>query len=209
MLQFTRLLAVTATSFVSTSVFAASTEHYVDAFTTFAEIENSATSASPRLKKTYDLHAIAAGDATLSIRKGSGDEPDAMVMLSDVLFEFGDDKLAPTAVNTLSAIAQKLEGVDGLQITGHTDSIGSEAINEQLGLARAQTVRNWLVSSGYLDENSIDVLSAGETDPIAPNVTDDGADDADGRALNRRVEFSIIEKNEETARLTSTGSSAI
>ena len=208
MLQFTRLLAVTASSLVSTSVFAASTEHYVDALTTFAEIQNSATSASPHLKKTYDLHAIAAGDATLSIRKGSGEEPDAMVMLSDVLFEFGDDKLAPTAVNTLSAIAQKLEGVDGLQITGHTDSIGSEAINEQLGLARAQAVRNWLVSSGYLDENSIDVLSAGETDPIAPNVTGDGADDAEGRALNRRVEFSIIEKNE-TARLIAAGSSAI
>ncbi len=151
--------------------------------------------------QTVDLEAIASSDPALSIRKGEGDEPDAMVMLSDVLFDFAEADLAPEALQTLEGIAQKLEGVRGIQITGHTDSIGSLESNEQLGLERAEAVAGWLVDSGYLPQGAITVFSAGETQPIAANSTTNGQDDETGRALNRRVEFSIVEEQKVTASL--------
>lgn len=148
---------------------------------------------------TPSLQDIAAADPALSVREGQGDAPDTMVMLSDVLFEFADAELAPPALATLDGIAKKLAGVSGLQITGHTDSIGGAAENEALGLKRAETVRNWLIETGHLSPDAVVVASAGETQPIAANFAEDGSDNADGRALNRRVEFTIIEETQETA----------
>lgn len=140
-----------------------------------------------------DLNAIAAADPTLSIQQGEGDEPDTMIMLSDVLFGFGEDDLADESLGTLEGVAQKLSGVQGLQIIGHTDSIGSEEGNHALGLERAKAVQDWLIASGHIAEDAVSIVSAGETAPIAPNVTQNGEDNAEGRALNRRVEFAIIE----------------
>jgi OOP family OmpA-OmpF porin len=69
-----------------------------------------------------------------------------------------------------------------VRVEGHTDSLGSEEYNQNLGRRRAETVRNYLVRGGVAPQR-ITVRSYGETRPIATNDTDEG------RQLNRRVEL--------------------
>ena len=137
------------------------------------------------------LAEIAASDPALSVRTNEDGEADAMVMLADVLFGFGDASLSPDAQEVLAGIAEKLDGVPSLAITGHTDAIGAESINLALGQRRAEAVRDWLIQNTALDADAITAQSLGEADPIAPNQTADGADNPEGRALNRRVEFTL------------------
>ncbi|MEP3637924.1 MAG: OmpA family protein [Paracoccaceae bacterium] len=146
-----------------------------------------------------DLRAIADANPALSIQETEDGAVDSMVMFSDVLFEFGQSELSPAALETLKVVAKDLGGVAGLKIIGHTDDRGSEGRNHALGLNRAKAVRTWIADQTGLDPAEIAVDSAGETQPIAANRTDTGADNAEGRALNRRVEFKIIEETPEPA----------
>ncbi len=73
-----------------------------------------------------------------------------------------------------------------IRIVGHTDSQGSEASNDALSLARANSVRRHLEGKGVA-ANRIEVLGRGERDPLVGN------DKAYGRALNRRVEIYLRE----------------
>jgi OOP family OmpA-OmpF porin len=68
-----------------------------------------------------------------------------------------------------------------IQVTGHTDSVGSEEYNRDLSMRRAQAAQEYLVSNG-VDQKRIVLSGMGESNPIASNDT------ADGRAMNRRVE---------------------
>lgn len=77
-------------------------------------------------------------------------------------------------------------------LKGHTDDIGSNELNFQLGLKRAQYLKQYFVKQGVKDSQII-VSSDGETKPIAPNSIN-GADNPEGRKLNRRVEVIITKK---------------
>jgi OOP family OmpA-OmpF porin len=68
-----------------------------------------------------------------------------------------------------------------IQVTGYTDSVGSEEYNQDLSMRRAQAAQEYLVSNG-VDQNRIEISGMGESNPVASNDT------ADGRAMNRRVE---------------------
>lgn len=140
---------------------------------------------------TPTLEEVAAADPDLAVRTNEDGEVDAMVMLADVLFGFGDASLNPAALDVLAGVAEKLSDVPSLEITGHTDSIGDEAFNLDLGQRRADAVRDWLVANTAFDADVITARGVGETDPIAENRTAAGADNPDGRALNRRVEFTL------------------
>ena len=80
-----------------------------------------------------------------------------------------------------------------LNIIGHTDNVGNEKYNYDLGLERAKNAAQYFRELGVKAE--IDISSKGETQPIAPNAKPDGSDNTDGRQKNRRVNFKIIEKN--------------
>ncbi|MCP3988222.1 MAG: OmpA family protein [Actinomycetia bacterium] len=67
-------------------------------------------------------------------------------------------------------------------VEGHTDSSGPDAYNMALSEARAASVVAYLEAAG-ISPDRLQAIGAGETDPIAPNDTDEG------KALNRRVEF--------------------
>ena len=149
-----------------------------------------------------ELRAIADANPALSIQETEDGAVDSMVMFSDVLFEFGQSDLSPAALQTLEVVAKDLGSVAGLKIIGHTDDRGTEDRNHALGLNRAKAVRAWIADQTGLDPAEIAVDSAGETQPIAANRTDAGADNAEGRALNRRVEFKIIEEAPEDAPVT-------
>jgi len=71
-----------------------------------------------------------------------------------------------------------------IAITGHTDSSGIEAWNQQLSLARAQAVADHIAANG-IDSSRLVVEGMGSSEPIADNST------AQGRELNRRIEFEL------------------
>lgn len=103
----------------------------------------------------------------------------------DVLFEFDRSDLTPAgqaildnAAETVNSGAYKSLRVN---ISGHTDWIGSEGYNQALSERRANAVRSYLVKKG-VDASRISTFAYGETTPKADNNTDEG------RALNRRAE---------------------
>lgn len=73
-----------------------------------------------------------------------------------------------------------------ITVTGHTDNIGGATTNYQLGLARAQHVKDYLVSQNIPSEK-INIASMGETQPIASNET------SNGRHTNRRIEIKVLQ----------------
>ncbi len=87
--------------------------------------------------------------------------------------------------NYLKDVAEVLQTNDEkVYLTGHTDNSGDAATNHELGLGRANAIRDVLIGYG-LDASRIIVDSKGETVPIDTNETEEG------RAKNRRVELII------------------
>ena len=86
----------------------------------------------------------------------------------------------------LDDVAKKVKASgEKVQLVGHTDNVGDNASNRDLGLARANVIKNYLIGKG-LNPSRIIAQTKGETMPIASNN-----DDA-GRAKNRRTELTII-----------------
>jgi adhesin transport system outer membrane protein len=79
------------------------------------------------------------------------------------------------------------QGAYTLSIGGHTDDVGSDAMNDQLSLARAESVRSYLIGAGSTVAHLPRATGFGEHQPVADNAT------ADGRARNRRVEIIIVD----------------
>ncbi len=111
-----------------------------------------------------------------------------MVMLSDVLFSFGEAAIRPEAEATLSAVAEVLSGMEGVVIEGHTDVIGPADFNLILSVQRAEAVRDWLVTAG-VPETTLEVVGRGETQPLTPERLPEGITRREELSLNRRVEF--------------------
>lgn len=78
-----------------------------------------------------------------------------------------------------------------VEIGSHTDSKGSDNYNIKLSQRRAESVVNYLIDNGIAKER-LRAKGYGETRPIAPNENEDGSDNPEGRAKNRRTEFRVI-----------------
>jgi len=104
--------------------------------------------------------------------------------LRGVNFELGKAVLLPISRDILSEVARSL--VDNpavrVEVAGHTDSTGSRAVNERLSLARAESVKAFLVENGVAADR-MTVQGYASTQPVASNRR------ASGRAENRRVEL--------------------
>jgi len=72
------------------------------------------------------------------------------------------------------------------EIEGHTDSTGSPAVNDKLGLDRADAVKRYLYEAHQIPLHKINIISFGEKKPVAPNTT------REGRAQNRRVVIRVL-----------------
>ena len=110
------------------------------------------------------------------------------VVLQSVHFEFDRSRLTPLGRRVLDEAAQKLKDDPRLtaEIEGHTDSIGTELYNLGLAQRRAEVVKGYLALRHQVEANRMTAVSYGESRPIADNRT------AEGRALNRRVEFKVL-----------------
>lgn len=132
---------------------------------------------------------VAAGNAA-----GSDVEtPDRVTITlhTDVLFQFAKSNLTPRARAILNALATtiKSRAVGRVQVTGYTDSIGTDQVNIPLSQARAAAVVAALKPG--LPGVTFHATGLGSSDPVAPNTKQDGPDNPAGRALNRRVTISF------------------
>lgn len=113
-------------------------------------------------------------------------------VLTDEKVKFGFDTsdLSPEAASALDDFAAKIKEDNKnvyVEIQGHTDNIGSEKYNQELGLLRAEAVRRYLNQKQSFPLHRINVISYGKTTPIADNKT------RTGRAQNRRVVLVVLD----------------
>jgi outer membrane protein OmpA-like peptidoglycan-associated protein len=111
-----------------------------------------------------------------------------VVNLSDVLFTSGKADLQPKARENLSKLSGILLAYPGrytITIDGHTDSVGSDEMNDRLSQARAESVRAYLLEAGIGGSHVVSARGYGKHNPVADNAT------TAGRAKNRRVEIVI------------------
>ncbi len=113
-------------------------------------------------------------------------------ILEKVFFETNKDKIKPVSYPVLDDVARVMvanPAIRKVKIEGHTDSVGADAYNLQLSARRAAAVRRYLMSKGVPPER-LEAEGFGEGKPIETNAT------AEGRAVNRRVEFTIMEREQ-------------
>ncbi|MFO1246232.1 MAG: OmpA family protein [Ramlibacter sp.] len=106
---------------------------------------------------------------------------------ADAFFDFDKSVLKPEGKAKLDDLTGKVKDIN-LEViiaVGHTDSVGSDAYNQKLSVARAEAVKAYLVSKG-IEKNRVYTEGKGEKQPVADNKT------AEGRAKNRRVEIEVV-----------------
>ena len=113
--------------------------------------------------------------------------------LKGVNFDFDKSTLRPDAVDLLGEAISILGKYPELkvEVAGHTDSIGTEVYNQGLSERRAQAVYDYLASHGVDAGRMVGPTGYGETRPIAPNTNEDGSENPEGRARNRRTELNV------------------
>ncbi len=117
---------------------------------------------------------------------------DEVFVLRGVNFAFDSaSRVLPGTREVLTRLAEHLKKnpFQRIIIEGHTDSVGAEDYNQNLGQSRAETIKGYLVRFGKFDPNSFEAKSYGESKPIADNGN------YQGRQLNRRVVFRLFYKH--------------
>jgi outer membrane protein OmpA-like peptidoglycan-associated protein len=104
------------------------------------------------------------------------------------LFDIASAQLKPGATKVLINALVNIKAKPGwlIVIAGHSDATGHAQKNQQLSLARAESVRNWILGMSDIPARCIAVQGYGASQPIASNET------AAGRAANRRVEIRLV-----------------
>ena len=107
--------------------------------------------------------------------------------MNNIFFEFGKAALKPESFPELNRIANFFKTNTKLisEVSGHTDNVGTDEVNNRLSQERADVVRNYLLSQGVPPER-IKAQGYGKTRPKVANDT------PENQAINRRVEFEIL-----------------
>lgn len=114
-----------------------------------------------------------------------------VITLADgVMFDFDRSDIRPDASSVLDDLATAMKAINAsaADVSGHTDSVGSDSYNLDLSERRAQSVVTALVQRGVT--TAMDAKGYGEARPVAPNEFN-GKDNPAGRQLNRRVEVFV------------------
>src|SRR6185437_11191052 len=111
------------------------------------------------------------------------------VILNNIFFDTNKFDLKPESVAELQKLVEFLNvnPTVHIEISGHTDNVGNDQLNQTLSENRAKAVYQYLISS-QVNPARLVYKGYGKTQPIAPNTTDEG------RQKNRRTEFMIIAK---------------
>lgn len=111
------------------------------------------------------------------------------IVLKNIFFEYNKAVLQPESIPELERLVKLLNDVPTLklEISGHTDNVGSQAYNVKLSEERAKAVVDYLVGKG-ISPDRLTYRGYGFSQPIADNSTEEG------RAMNRRTEFKILSR---------------
>lgn len=109
------------------------------------------------------------------------------ITLKNIFFDYDKSSLRPESESELALVIEVLNNNPKIQIeiSGHTDSIGSDDYNKNLSQERAKAIVDYLINKGII-QTRLSYKGYGKEKPIATNETDEG------RQLNRRVEFKIV-----------------
>jgi outer membrane protein OmpA-like peptidoglycan-associated protein len=122
---------------------------------------------------------------------------DTRILISErIYFEFNSEVIRSVSFPLLDQVASVLNDLPAdkrVRVEGYSDSMGNDQYNIDLSYKRARAVVEYLVAHGVPAER-LSYEGYGEVNPIAPN------DSPEGRALNRRVEFTIIEPSDSRPR---------
>lgn len=110
-----------------------------------------------------------------------------LIMPSNITFASGNTNIDQNFLSVLDSVVLVLQEFDKtlIVIAGHTDSSGSNALNQSLSERRAQSVSTYLIGAGVITDR-IERVGFGETQPVASNAT------KAGKELNRRVEITLL-----------------
>lgn len=110
-----------------------------------------------------------------------------LIMPGNITFSSGNADIDQSFFSVLNSVILVLKEFDKtlVVVAGHTDSSGSDTLNQRLSERRAQSVANYLNTSGVISER-LEVIGFGETQPVASNET------KAGKELNRRVEITLL-----------------
>lgn len=117
-------------------------------------------------------------------------EKEVTIRLNNIFFDFDKASLKSESSPELNRLVKLLEENESMriEISGHTDNIGTRKYNQALSERRARSVYNFLVENG-VNGSRLETIGYGKDKPMVSND-----DEEDGRELNRRVEFKILEK---------------
>ncbi len=113
--------------------------------------------------------------------------PAKVTYAADAFFDFDKSVLKTEGKAKLDDLVSKVKAIslEVIIAVGHTDSVGGDAYNQKLSVARSEAVKAYLVSKG-IEKNRVYTEGKGEKSPVADNKT------SDGRAKNRRVEIEVV-----------------
>jgi outer membrane protein OmpA-like peptidoglycan-associated protein len=133
-----------------------------------------ATASETKEEKTIFLRKIKTGEKSV---------------LRHVFFDTGEAIIKPESFDELDKFVSMLQQNMRVrvEIGGHTDNVGTPELNLKLSQRRAAAVKSYLTSRG-VDAKRVTAVGYGETEPIVSNDDEEG-----GRAINRRVEFKVIQ----------------
>ncbi len=109
------------------------------------------------------------------------------IVLNNIFFDFNKASLRENSIAELNRLVKMMEKNTSLkiQISGHTDSVGSDSYNQDLSERRASSVVKYLIASG-IEARRLKYKGYGESQPISDNSTEEG------RQMNRRTEFEVL-----------------
>ncbi|WP_156962999.1 OmpA family protein [Aerolutibacter daejeonensis] len=146
-----------------------------------AQRQQLASRMSTSLNRTWTVHNV--------LRVGGSKQAvlDQALANRTIEFQSGSANLTAQGIAVLEQMAAAMRsiGTARVRISGHTDNVGARAANVTLSQSRADAVRRYLESAG-IEASRMTVQGLGPDRPVADNSS------ADGRARNRRIEFTVL-----------------
>lgn len=109
-----------------------------------------------------------------------------VLQLRNIQFEYNSASLLESSYEELDKVVQLLKENAGLSIelSAHTDDLGTDSYNDKLSQRRGEAARNYLIKHG-IEASRVSAIGYGKRKPLVPN------DSEENRAINRRVEFKV------------------
>lgn len=141
-----------------------------------------------REKKIQDIRSAFASDEGKVLMDGNN----VIIRLYGLNFPSGKAVIEPKYFGLLTKVKKSFSMFKDCEVVieGHTDSLGSDAVNQKLSEERAEAVKQYILANSTISDSRITAIGYGETKPLASNETNEG------QAKNRRIDVVIIPSSE-------------